>query len=744
VVLKDANGCPGTVQSFQIVSPFTASSIVFTNTMVTCFGGNNGAASAITTNGTAPFTYTWSTGSNNPIINNLTQGNYTVTIKDAGGCIVTKTTQITQPSTQLTLNFTIIKPTCNTADGSIVANATGGALPYSYTWLPIISTTATLNAIPAGAYSLALGEGNGCITNTIVNVLASVVMSISANTKPENCSAVDGAFTINIIGGNMPYSYTTTPIGPHASNTIGGLTSGGYTTIVTDGNNCKDSLKFFISNLSTVALSVINTTQVSCFQGCNGAVAINAVNAISPITYSASGSPTTNLNVIKNLCAGFYTIKATDNIGCAATLTINFPSPPAFSFSAANVPQVCQGKQVTLQGSAIGGTAPYVFKWEPGNLSGQVVIFSPTASAVYSLNVFDANGCTLASKQVSVNVAEPLAINLGTAATGICSGSTAQITPTVSGGDGNYVFNWLPGNKNSQNLFVENISVPVYTLNVNDGCGSPTAVKIVTINLFPVTIPKFTSMNDSGCQPLCTSFLNTTFKSKKMFWNFGDGPNELEGDDITYCYPRNGIFNVRLTVTDSNWCRSSFTYSNVVTVLQSPTADYITVPERVTLNNADNVLIKNATPNATFLYWNINGFLYNFQDEINYNFNDTGCYFVQLIAQNQNNCFDTLQRNICVIEGFNFYMPNAFSPNNDALNELVKPIGTGWLNNDYLYEVYNRWGQRVYKTTDKNEGWDGKTNDTKYDVSGIYQWRALVTDNLLTRHELKGHFILLR
>jgi gliding motility-associated-like protein len=115
-----------------------------------------------------------------------------------------------------------------------------------------------------------------------------------------------------------------------------------------------------------------------------------------------------------------------------------------------------------------------------------------------------------------------------------------------------------------------------------------------------------------------------------------------------------------------------------------------------------------------------------------------------LIAKNQNNCVDTAIKFVCVIEGFNFYMPNCISVNDDKLNDVLLPKGTGWVLKNYLFEVYNRWGKRIFKTTDLSQGWDGKLQETSIDPIGVYFWRVTITDNVDTVHELKGHVTVLR
>ena len=80
----------------------------------------------------------------------------------------------------------------------------------------------------------------------------------------------------------------------------------------------------------------------------------------------------------------------------------------------------------------------------------------------------------------------------------------------------------------------------------------------------------------------------------------------------------------------------------------------------------------------------------------------------------------------------------------DKLNDVLLPKGTGWVLKNYLFEVYNRWGKRIFKTTDLSQGWDGKLQETSIDPIGVYFWRVNITDNIDEIHELKGHVTVLR
>jgi gliding motility-associated-like protein len=736
VSIKDSKGCMVT-NTTSLTEPNLITSSI-NNTLVPCFGGT--VSSGISSSGgVSPYTYSVN---NIGIIGSnaiLTAGIKTILTKDFNGCIATNTVFVDQVS-QPIINFTITKPSCpGKSDGTISSTVTSAPSPFSYTWLPAISNTSTISNLPVGNYTLIVQDASSCVTKSVAVVIPATSMSTGVVTNPENCSAVDGSSTLTINGGSLPFTFTTQPsIGIHNSNVITSLSTGSYTTLITDANNCRDSIIFNILNLSTVSVSVGSFTPVLCYNQCNGAIQLSVQNAVIPITYSVSNTPTTSSSYINSLCPGFYNIKVIDAIGCPATTTINLSSPPVFSYSASAPTSVCFGKSIFLQAFASGGAGGYNYVWNPGNISGQGISLVPAATTVYSLNVFDANGCTLAPYQLTVNVNPPISININNSSVGICPGSTAQITPTITGGNGNYSFNWQPGNINSESIFVQNISVPFYTLSVNDACGSPTAIKIIPINLFPEITPLFTVTDTLGCEPFCALFTNTTPKSSNAIWNFGDKPFEKQGNVTNYCYLNSGIYNVKLTINDSNNCKTSATYSSLINVLAKPIADFKTNPEVVTTNNLENVLIENASSGATSYSWSINTLFVSQEKNFSYSFKDTGCYIIKLISENENNCIDVSEKQICVVEGFNFYMPNSITTNNDKLNDVLIPKGTGWTSKNYLFEIYSRWGTKIFNTNDFTQGWDGTYQNNVFLPLGVYFWRIIITDNLGDEHELKG------
>jgi len=535
------------------------------------------------------------------------------------------------------------------------------------------------------------------------------------------------------------------------SATLNNLSSGTYTTYILDFNQCKDTLIFLIGNLSTVSLNVANTTTVKCHNGCTGEVLLNALNGTAPYTFSISGLPTSTNNLIQGLCPGLYFIHVLDANLCPATTTLLLSNPAQLSYTVAQPATICLSQSSTLSAQVQGGTGGYSYLWLPGNLTSPQIVVSPNSSTVYSLSVFDANVCTNAPYQVSVNVNAPLSVSVNPNFTGICPGTTAQITPTVNGGDGIYTYLWLPGNSTQATLFIENITVSSYTFVVKDNCGSPPATKIIDLQVFEVIPPTFTLSANKGCAPFCPVFINTLPNSIKSYWNYGDDANEQIGDTTTNCYLKAGYYNVLLTVLDQHSCTATSWFEKAIEVFPQPKVDFITNPSKATRTAAQNLELKDISNDAEQVSWYLDGVYQSNQKIIVLNLPDTLCYQIKLIAKSSQQCVDSASKQICVKEDFNFYMPNVFTPNNDGLNDVLKPMGTGWDNSKYKFEVYDQWGGKQFSTTNVNEGWtaDYRINPAnakrpKADKEDVYLWFVEITDLIGEKHKVNGSVMILR
>lgn len=253
--------------------------------------------------------------------------------------------------------------------------------------------------------------------------------------------------------------------------------------------------------------------------------------------------------------------------------------------------------------------------------------------------------------------------------------------------------------------------------------------------------PSFTSVTQSGCEPFCVQFNNTTTITTTANWNFGDGSPTVNSPSASYCYTAAGTYDVKLVVSLNGSCKDSITKLNYVKVYDKPVADFIQKSPTLTVNDNKGVFL-NASINGNTYKWFLENNYISSAKDLTHEFVDTGCYVLKLVAISTHLCKDTAEKEICVLSGFNFWAPNTFSPNDDGLNDVFKPIGSDWKQGTYYLEITNRWGNIVFSTSDETKGWDGKSGGVITD--DVYVWRVSVTDSYNRKHDLTGHILLMR
>ncbi|MCW3105374.1 MAG: hypothetical protein JWO09_3814 [Bacteroidetes bacterium] len=466
LTITDNNSCQ--VQStVSITQPALALSVSGTSTIVSCFGGNNGTATANGTGGTSPYAFTWMPGSvSGQNITGLVAGTYTVTATDANGCTATNTVVVNQPA-PLAISFTQTNVSCfSGSNGTATANVTGGTAPYAYSWTPAGGTGSTATGLAAGTYTATVTDSKGCITSNTVTITQPTALTATTTVTNETCDYLNnGTATALPAGGTPGYTYLWMP-GSFTSATISNLSSGTYTVTVTDLKGCVVLATANITQPAALAISFNAQTNVSCFGGNNGSV--NATPSGGTPNYSYAWAPGgASTNSISGLSAGTYTLTITDNNSCQVQNTVTITQPAtALSVTATSTPATCNGgSNGTATATGAGGTGPYTYSWMPGSLSGQNV--TGLTAGTYTVMPMDANGCTATN---TVTVSEPSAMVLTMNATNSnCGTPSGQASVSVSGGIAPYTYLWSPSGGTASTA--TGLIAGAYTIQVTDANG---------------------------------------------------------------------------------------------------------------------------------------------------------------------------------------------------------------------------------------------------------------------------------
>ncbi|HXC03364.1 MAG TPA: gliding motility-associated C-terminal domain-containing protein [Bacteroidia bacterium] len=542
---------PGTANASQISC--TTGGLVSnapTSTNLSCNAVCNGTATASVTGGTPPYTYSWSpSGGTGITASSLCAGNYTCTIRDAGGCSGTQTFTITQPAT-LSATPTPSNSTCGNANGSISVVASGGTAAYTYSWAPSGGTGATASSLSSGTYTCTITDSKGCsklITSTISNTAGpNVVLSTQTN---EACNAgTTGSAKVTASSGTAPYTYSWSPSGGTAA-TASGLGAGTYTCTVTDANGCKQTQTATISQPSALSNTAPSVTNSTCGSN-NGSISVTASGGTGALTYSWTPSGGTG-SAASNLASGTYTLTIKDANGCSIQLTasVNNTGGPTVALSSQTNDLCNAGATGSATVTASAGTAPYTYSWAPSGGSG--VTATNLSSGTYTCTVTDANGC---KQTQTATITQPSAITAPapviTNAT--CGASDGNISISPSGGTGALTYSWSPSGGNTTTA--SNLGSGTYTCTVTDanGCSKQITASVNNIGGPAVAL---SSQTNNICNAGTTGSATVTASAGTAPYTYSWSPSGGVGVTANNL----GAGTYTCTVTDANGCKQTQT-----------------------------------------------------------------------------------------------------------------------------------------------------------------------------------------
>jgi gliding motility-associated-like protein len=335
------------------------------------------------------------------------------------------------------------------------------------------ANTQDVSSLSAGTYTVTITDANGC-TYSISEVITQPVGALATNiaiSPPVSCfGGSDGIVDISVSGGTPPYTYNWS--NGATTQDITGLPAGVYTVTITDVNGCNATLSTTITQPPSPLMgSTVIAQNVSCFSGNDGIIDLTVTGGTAPYSYMwNNGFVSQDLT---NMSAGTYNVTITDSKGCVtnASGTISQPAAALNAMATATQMVSCNGSSNgSINLSVTGGTTPYTFSWSNGSTTQNI---SGLTSALYTVTVTDANGCT---SQDTITISQPVApLSIITATTQNvnCFGdNTGAINITPNGGTAPYSYNWSNG-ANTEDL--TSLIAGSYTVTITDANGCITS-----------------------------------------------------------------------------------------------------------------------------------------------------------------------------------------------------------------------------------------------------------------------------
>lgn len=627
----------------------------------------------------------------------------------------------------------------------------------------------------AGTFNvqLQIGSNSGC-SDTITKTVQVYFNPAVSFTHTDVCfgdsihfnstSTVDPSTSISVyswtFGDGSPTSNLQNPI--HHYNAIGTYN---VTLLVTTTDGCTNSttLPVHVYDAPLASFTFSNTCLSNAAQFNN--------TSVSPTMGSIAGwswdfGDGSALNTTVNSPAHAYPSEGTyqttlictsSNLGCADTIqhTVTVYPMPVADFSSADV---CFHQAINFNDLSTISSGSLSWSWNFGDGSPVSPIHNPSyayaAPGSYSVKliVTSNNGCTdTITKTVVVH---PLP-DAQFSSSNVCIGATSQFNnmSTIAAPDLIQTLTWNFNDGTALSLFANPShtysSIGTYNVQLlaisSFGCRDSIVHPMI---VSPNPVVNFSATDSAGCEPFCIFFQDlssvATGVNVQAVWDFGDG--NIVNDP--HCYSTASVFtpemfNVTLTETSDMGCVSSITKNNFITVYPSPEAGFSVDPATASIINPV-ISVSDHSIGAEFWSWNfgdLTGATVNNPGPHTYA--DTGSYVITLTASTQFNCSDVAYQNIYIEPDFVFYIPNAFTPNGNGNNETFS--GKGIFIKEYEMEIYDRWGNMIYKTTDINKPWDGKVKGgSEVAQRDVYVYSIMVKDYKNDKHFYKGTVTLVK
>lgn len=541
---------------------------------------------------------------------------------------------------------------------------------------------------------------------------------------------------------------------PNTTYTYNGASSLSTQLKITDVHGCEDSITKLVelfesptANFSSTSECLGNTTQFTDLSTQTGSINLwewtidRGVSNLQNPSYTYTG---TSILAV--------TLKVTNNEGCVDSVTNNvtvFPTPIAdFIFDT-----VCFGDLTSF--TDLSTPSGLISQWEwqiNGNtLTTQNPTYSYTSASNLStqLKVTHNNGCVDSISKIVVLHPNP---TVNFTATTVCLNSPTVFTnlTTAEGKlyNSNYMFNWQFDNGSSSTLAAPNTTyalagnydVQLYAT-TDKGCTNDTLIQVTVydnpiadFSSTSVCFNQITDLTDQSSIPFGTI--------TSLEWKI-EG-NSINAINVAHTFTNDGSIPVSLIATSNNGCKD--TVVNNVTVYSLPVVDFTTnLKEIDNINNA--VSFTNQSSGGIFYIWLFDETTLVAQENPTHSFDiKVSCapIYNKLIVETGDGCVDSITKPINVVGNLLAYVPSAFTPDGDGINDFFKPELTDVEVKDYFFQVFNKWGELIFQTDNLSSSWDGLHNNSLVQQD-VYVWKIRAKTSCKNQtNQLSGHVTLVR
>lgn len=728
VVVTDARGC-----SYKDTLDLQEPPTIVTNlqkTDVACHGDSTGSLALNVVGGTIPYTYAWNNNlSTNPAHSSLPANSYNVTVTDIHGCIKTDSIKIVEP-VDITSELSIITNVWCHGDSNGVATVQygGGTGPYHLNWSNNQADTVQATNLWAGNHWIIITDSHQCKDTTYFQVTQPQPLTLNFQIDDVSCyGGNNGVVHTQLTGGTPPYNYLWDD--QSSASSLAGLVKGEYNLYVNDVHNCATAASAVVDQPTELLGFVDDVSDISCHGSNDGWIKVKGQDGSPPYAYTWNNGSASSDSIF-GLGAGTYNVTITDaDSNCAVFLTpmvIDEPMPITTQLDSFTIPKCHGGNDGWARVVVSGGIGNHEIIWQSQGVVGDEI--SNLDAGTHTVWIRDANQCK-DTLTIDIPQPSPIAATEEIVQNVRCYGENNGVAKiSATGGTGHISYIWPTGQ--TRNFHTKLTPAVPYVVTVNDenGCS--------TTHTFQITQPDQLIAKAGKTDIRChgdrngsafveviggTPDLESGFPYKYL-WSRND---ELESE-ITNLKP--GVYSV--TVTDDEGCQAISEVELIQREKLIP--DFSMDRTETTIEDTEVRFTDLSSGPISEWDWDFGGFGRSKEANPSFEFPaDSGFYPVRLTVSDLRGCQEEISLDFRIRGAYYFYMPNAFSPNGDGLNDVFKPKGRSLNNNDYSMAVFNRWGMKVFESNDPNRGWDGN-HKSKPQPVGVYTWTMTVRNPFST------------
>lgn len=341
--------------------------------------------------------------------------------------------------------------------------------------------------------------------------------------------------------------------------------------------------------------------------------------------------------------------------------------------------------------------------------------------------------CSAYEPKVIINIHDPdsIALSLRNDTTVICP-VTFNIDAGATGGDGPLSYIWSDGLGTGSSITVTPFATTTYSVTVTDACGIQQATDAFTVYM-PLYNPL--QINTSPDPVICEGdtvnisvSVNGGLGNYLYAWSDGSGT----GNNISVSPSQTTTYTI--SVTDS--CGIVVT-ADITVDVQNVQAAFSYSYQAVNIVN-----FTNNSVNDSCSHWDFGDMHFSDLENPVHTFADTGIHIITLVVRNAAGCTDSVKVPLMIYPQFDIFTPNAFTPDDDGMNDYFAPIVCGMIKSEMI--IFDRWGKMIFKTSELKPKWNGLNSEGNRAPLGAYVYLMNFETPLGEKHQRRGLVTVLR